>query len=470
LVWIRSDRLGSNTPFSIFFILQIALSCLMKLGVLFSGGKDSVFACRRALERDQVACLITMLSTNPDSYMFHTPNIRRTDLQAEAMGIPLLVWPTHGRKEEELDDLALAISAAKDSYAIEGIVTGAIDSVYQAARVQKICRDLDLWCYCPLWQTNQLDYLRLLLKEGFSVIISGVYADPFDAEWLGASLTIERINQLAALQKKYKINPSGEGGELETFVLDGPVFKKRIEILKSSSIYANYRGHFVIEEMRLVDKSMVGEFLDTDEKNSGSDDLPDGMCQSRDGIILLVDLCTAPDSLSRYEFVHPIRDSLRELGRRTCVMHYSRVTEAALAFAERIILCGTALKDMGYAGHLDAFSWIKYQKKPLLGICAGMQVIAAVYGGSILPHPQIGLVKMEILRDSSILGEPRSIEGYHLHNYSATLPEGFELISGKTSSVDAFFHTEYPTVGIVFHPEVRCRWILERFVNTINFR
>ena len=82
----------------------------MKLGVLFSGGKDSVFACRRAMEKNQVACLITLVSENPDSYMFHTPNIRRTDLQAKALDIPLLTWPTHGVKEEELEDLSAASS------------------------------------------------------------------------------------------------------------------------------------------------------------------------------------------------------------------------------------------------------------------------------------------------------------------------------------------------------------------------
>ncbi|MDD1749743.1 MAG: diphthine--ammonia ligase [Methanothrix sp.] len=226
----------------------------MKLGVLFSGGKDSVFACFRAMEKNQVACLITLVSENPDSYMFHTPNIRHTDLQAEAMGISRLAWPTSGVKEEELQDLSAAIASARDGYAVEGIVTGAIESVYQAARVQRICRDLDLWCYNPLWQTNQIDYLRLLLKEGFSIIISGVYAYPFDASWLGAQLTEERIQMLERFLKKYKINPSGEGGELETFVLDCPIFQKRIEVLRASQSYANYRGQFVIEEMRLVEK------------------------------------------------------------------------------------------------------------------------------------------------------------------------------------------------------------------------
>jgi ABC transporter with metal-binding/Fe-S-binding domain ATP-binding protein len=239
---------------SIIFLTPLHLSYIVNLGVLFSGGKDSTFACYRAKEKNTVACLITLISENVDSYMFHTPNIRRTKLQAEAMGISLLSWPTKGEKEEELEDLKAAIAAACEKYGIEGIVTGAIDSVYQAARVQRICRDLDLWCFNPLWQTNQLDYLRLLLSVGFEIVISGVFAYPFDESWIGATMTEELIQRLEQLQKKYQINPSGEGGELETFVIDGPLFKKRIEILKATRTYGSYRGQFLIEDARLVEK------------------------------------------------------------------------------------------------------------------------------------------------------------------------------------------------------------------------
>jgi diphthine-ammonia ligase len=226
----------------------------VKLGVLFSGGKDSVFACYRAMEKNSVACLITLISENEDSYMFHTPNIRRTDLQAEAIGTPLLSWHTKGRKEEELMDLRAAIAAARDRFGIEGVVTGAIESVYQATRVQRICRDLDMWCFNPLWQINQVDYLRLLISKGFEVIITGVFAYPFDDSWVGATITEERIQKLEALFNRFKINPSGEGGELETFVVNGPIFQRGIEILKASKTYRNYRGRYIIEDMRLIDR------------------------------------------------------------------------------------------------------------------------------------------------------------------------------------------------------------------------
>ncbi len=226
----------------------------MRLGVLFSGGKDSVFACFRAMEKNEVVSLIAIVSENEDSYMFHTPNIRRVDFLAEAIGIPLLTWPTKGEEEKELEDLKDAISAAKETYGIEGIVTGAIESVYQAARVQRICRDLALWCFNPIWQIDQVSYLKLLISEGFEVIITGVFAYPLDESWVGAKIDERRVKELEKLQNRYHINPAGEGGELETFVLDGPIFKKRIQIIRATKTYGNYRGHFRIEDMRLMEK------------------------------------------------------------------------------------------------------------------------------------------------------------------------------------------------------------------------
>jgi len=226
----------------------------MKLGVLFSGGKDSVYACRLAMEADEVSCLITLISDSPESYMFHTPNIRWTGLQAEALGIPRLAWRTSGAKEEELLDLRAAMAAAAEEYGIQGIVTGAIESVYQASRVQRICSDLSLRCFNPLWHVDQIEHLRRLCREGYRTIISGVYAYPFDSSWLGAELNEPRIRVLEEMQRRYRINPSGEGGEMETFVLDCPIFKKRIEVVRAEQVYANYSGQYIIHEARLVEK------------------------------------------------------------------------------------------------------------------------------------------------------------------------------------------------------------------------
>jgi ABC transporter with metal-binding/Fe-S-binding domain ATP-binding protein len=226
----------------------------MRLGVLFSGGKDSTLALHYAKEKEEVVCLITLISENKESYMFHTPNINITTLQAEALNLPQIKKTTLGEKEKELSDLKAAIAEAADKFQIRGVVTGAVESVYQAERVQRICNRLDLWCFNPLWKRDQKALLEELLERRFKVVISGVFAYPLDEKWLGKQIDATLISQLLDLQQKYGISPSGEGGEIETTVLDAPQFKRKIEILDYAIEAKGNSGVFKINEARLVEK------------------------------------------------------------------------------------------------------------------------------------------------------------------------------------------------------------------------
>ena len=68
-----------------------------KSAILFSGGKDSCYAAYLAKRKSyELACLITVISENPESYMFHTPSINQTEKQAEVMNLPLIVQETKG--------------------------------------------------------------------------------------------------------------------------------------------------------------------------------------------------------------------------------------------------------------------------------------------------------------------------------------------------------------------------------------
>jgi ABC transporter with metal-binding/Fe-S-binding domain ATP-binding protein len=207
-----------------------------KLGILFSGGKDSMYAAWLAKKEGyEISCLISIVSENEESYMFHTPSIRRVEEQAKSMGIPLIVIKTKGKKEKELIDLERAIKLAIRDYNIEGVVSGAVESVYQASRIEKICNKLKIECFNPLWQKNQLELLKDLIKNKFEVIVVGVFAYPFDEKWLGRKIDVEFINEIKKLQEKYKINVAGEGGEFESFVLNCSLFKKRL-IIKDKKI------------------------------------------------------------------------------------------------------------------------------------------------------------------------------------------------------------------------------------------
>jgi len=223
----------------------------MKLGVLFSGGKDSYLALQYASQDHEISCLLTLESEKEDSWMFHTPAIKWTKLQAKSMKMVHLVQKTSGIKEEELTDLRSIINSAVSKYSIEGIVTGALASVYQTTRIQKICNELDLWCFNPLWQLPQEVLLNELLSSKIDSIITGVAAEPFAASWLGRQIDSTCINDLLVLKESHKINPAGEGGEIESFVLNAPLFTKKIVISKSTKHYSNFSGKLEIMEASL---------------------------------------------------------------------------------------------------------------------------------------------------------------------------------------------------------------------------
>lgn len=203
----------------------------MKVGVLFSSGKDSTYAGYLAKQQGhELVCLISVISENPESYMFHTPNIMLVKKQAEIMNLPLITKTTKGVKEDELKDLELAIIEAKQKYNIEAVVTGALHSEYQKSRIQKICDLFGLKCINPLWHKDEFEYLEELVRSNFKIMIVGVSAYPLDSLWLGRIIDNKFVQDVKVLHEKYKIHVAGEGGEFETFVFNCPLFKSELKV------------------------------------------------------------------------------------------------------------------------------------------------------------------------------------------------------------------------------------------------
>ncbi len=224
----------------------------MRVAALYSGGKDSTYAAYLASREAELVCLVSLRSRNPASFMFHTPATNVLELGAQAMGLPLILKDTAGEKEDELNDLRAALETAKREHGIRGVVTGALASTYQATRIQRICQELGLWCFNPLWQMPQHELLKGILRAKIKAVIVGIAAEPFDASWLGRPLNTPAVAELAQLAQRRGINPAGEGGEYETLVLDSPLHKARIKIIKSAKRCEGFAGELIIKEAALV--------------------------------------------------------------------------------------------------------------------------------------------------------------------------------------------------------------------------
>jgi ABC transporter with metal-binding/Fe-S-binding domain ATP-binding protein len=226
----------------------------MKVCGLFSGGKDSTLALLVAKESHEIACLLTALPKRDDSYMFHVPNVRWTKLQGEAMGIQVKYFYTEGVKEEEVEDLKRALSKVKEDHGIKGVVSGAIASTYQFERIKRICDELGLESITPLWKKSQDEIMEMVLDKEFEVIVVGVASEGLTKEWLGKRINKDMLERLNVLRKKHGIHIAGEGGEMETFVTDCPLFKKKVEITKNEIIWEGNSGVFEIEKAVLINK------------------------------------------------------------------------------------------------------------------------------------------------------------------------------------------------------------------------
>lgn len=176
-------------------------------------------------------------------------------------------------------------------------------------------------------------------------------------------------------------------------------------------------------------------------------------------MILIIDLCYEKDSLSQYEFVLPIKRIVESLKQKTEIVHMTELTDEHIEKANKIIICGTALKDNVFLDHYAKFEWLKTTKKPVLGICAGMQIIGLAFGANVIQQKEIGMT--QIITKDEIFGDTM-ISAYELHGNSTTLPEGFAAIAENVKGVQAIKKNNI--YGIVFHPEVRNKKLIENFL------
>jgi len=206
----------------------------MKVAVLFSGGKDSTRTIHWCLEKKyNVGYLVTLIPQREDSWMYHYPNIHLVDKLAEAIGIPLIKKSSSGIKEKEVEDMKKALQGLD----IDAVACGGIASNYQKTRIERVCNDLGLKFIAPFWGIDPKKFIRDTIDLDFDVRIVGVYSAGFDKSWLGRKLNEKSLNDLIRLNKKYGINLIGEGGEYESLCINGPIFKKKIEIIDSEIIW-----------------------------------------------------------------------------------------------------------------------------------------------------------------------------------------------------------------------------------------
>ena len=227
----------------------------MKLVAAWSGGKDSCFACYKAIQEGHDVSHLLIMMSDQSASSFHLIHSDMLDAQSRAIGVPIVKWTTTPNTYEQDFKKALLQMKAKG---VEGIVTGDVYDIalHEAGWLERICREVGLKPVKPLWHRDTQQILAEFISEGFKATLVRVKTDVLGMEWLGREINKGFFDDLLKLGT---VDPCGENGDFHTFVTDGPLFKERIEILESEKVKLNGNGRLVIKHFEVRPKRSSGK-------------------------------------------------------------------------------------------------------------------------------------------------------------------------------------------------------------------
>ena len=177
-------------------------------------------------------------------------------------------------------------------------------------------------------------------------------------------------------------------------------------------------------------------------------------------MILLIQIHNQP--FHYFEFVKPIEDILIKHDIAFKRIHYRQIKPNTIKNVNKIIICGTSLKDNAFIDDVDMFQWIKKTDNPVLGICGGMHMLGLVFGESLVKNQEIGLHTIHI--DKECFEKTGSMEVYELHNFCMK-PVLFQVLAHSSTCPQIVKHPDKPFLGVLFHPEVRNKEVITSFIN-----
>lgn len=231
----------------------------MRVAIMFSGGKDSTFAVDYALERKwKIEYLLSVKPTRNDCFLFHYATVEHTPKQAEILGLKHKLI-TCNIADPKMEAELVRNEILKEP--VDAVILGGTGlQETQIKSIQQALLPHGIEVFASHAGQEHDDVMKEMINKGYKFMITQVASDGLNKDWLGRVLDKETMTELFQRSIKYGFHCGGEGGYYDTFVLDGPIFDKRIEITQSEKIMeSDNSGHLIIKEMAII-KKITREF------------------------------------------------------------------------------------------------------------------------------------------------------------------------------------------------------------------
>lgn len=223
----------------------------MKVAVCWSGGKDACLALNRLLQQGhEVTALVSMVSESVGRNRAHGIPLRWLRLQAEALGIPLITVDSEPGYGLQLTE---SMRRLRTEQGVEAIAFGTLYSDRDRGWNEGVAGAAGLEPLFPVWiKPERASYLLYQwISLGFKAVVCRAAQDRLHPEWVGRELGWSFFDDIHATD----LCVMGEYGEFHTFVLDGPIFRQRVELDRFDVVPNAGLWSMDIQECHLVDKA-----------------------------------------------------------------------------------------------------------------------------------------------------------------------------------------------------------------------
>lgn len=196
----------------------------------------------------EVKCLVTTVPKELGRTFGHGERTEMIKLQGEALNIPVhFIECTY---ENYTDQFVNAVQSLKNQFHITGIAFGDLYLAEHREWGEKVAETALVEALYPLWMKKEaaLQSLDKFVQSGYDAIVIRVREDVLDDSWLGRIIDESFLHDV----ENTSICPMGESGEYHTFVFDGPLFSKRIQLDQGELIQLETTKKLEFKSFQLV--------------------------------------------------------------------------------------------------------------------------------------------------------------------------------------------------------------------------
>jgi uncharacterized protein (TIGR00290 family) len=199
----------------------------MKTALSWSSGKDSAWTLHILRSQGiEVSMLLTTVNTTHQRVAMHAVRRDLLEVQAEAVGVPLMVvdlpWPCPNEVYEAQMEMAV------DRLIADGFEQIAFGDLFlrdiREYREKKM-EGTPLKPIFPLWDIPTAQLANVMIAAGLKSRITCIDPKKLDARFAGQAWDRALLKELPP-----GVDPCGEYGEFHTFAYAGPMFSKPLDI------------------------------------------------------------------------------------------------------------------------------------------------------------------------------------------------------------------------------------------------